>query len=98
MGDAGFWDNQETAKGVVAEMKTLKAVIDPVEAMLRGIDDVRALYELGAEADDQASLEEADRTLAELERRGEAVELQSLLDGPNDPKNCFFSIQSGQGG
>ena len=31
-------------------------------------------------------------------RRGEKVELQSLLDGPNDPRNCFFTIQAGAGG
>lgn len=98
MGEAGFWDHQDSAKAVVAEMKAIKVAIEPVESMLRGIDDVRALYELGSEAGDADSIDEADRQLAELEKRGEQVELQALLDGPNDPKNCFFSIQSGQGG
>ena len=32
------------------------------------------------------------------EQRFGQAELQAWLDGPNDPKNCFFSIQSGQGG
>ncbi len=98
MGEPGFWDHQETAKGVVAEAKILKAVIDPVDAMMRGIDDVRALYELGTEAGDAASLEEADQMLADLEKRGEKVELQSLLDGKNDAKNCFVQIHAGAGG
>lgn len=98
MGEADFWDHQETAKGVVAEVKTLKAIIEPVDAMLRGIDDVRALYDLGAEAGDEASLEEADRTLASLENQGEKVELQALLDGKNDPKNTFVQIHAGAGG
>src|SRR5215211_7663802 len=95
MGEGTFWDNQDAAKSVVAEMKTLKAAADPVEEMLRGIDDVRAMYQLGAEAKDQDTIEEADRELAKLEKRFSQVELQALLDGPNDPKNCFFSIQSG---
>jgi len=98
MGEAGFWDNQDAAKSVVSEMKTIKAAVEPVEELLRGIDDVRAMYQLGQEAGDQATLEEADRDLAKLEKRYGEVELQALLDGPNDPKNCFFSIQSGQGG
>jgi peptide chain release factor 2 len=98
MGQPGFWDNQETARAVVGEVKVLKAMIDPVEEMLRGIDDVRALYELAEEAGDQAALEEADRMLADLERRGERVELQALLDGKNDPLNCFVTIQAGAGG
>ena len=98
MGEGGFWDNQDAAQTVVAEMKTLKAATDPVEELLRGIDDVRAMYELGTEASDHATLEEADRELEKLESRFKQVELQALLDGPNDPRNCFFSIQAGQGG
>jgi peptide chain release factor 2 len=98
MGEGGFWDDQEAAKTVVGEVKALKALIDPLTAMLRDIDDVRALHELGEEAGDSASLEEADRTLGELEKRAERVELQSLLDGKNDPKNCFVQIHAGAGG
>ena len=98
MGEAGFWDNPEAAKGVVAELKGIKASIDPVEELLRGVDDARALYQLGQEAGDADSIAEADQMLADLERRGEKVEVQSLLDGPNDPRNCFFTIQAGAGG
>jgi peptide chain release factor 2 len=98
MGQPDFWNNQEAAKPVIQELKVLKAQIEPIEAVLREIDDVRALYELGSEADDQASLNEADQQLAKLEGRAERVELQALLDGPNDPLNCFVTIQSGAGG
>jgi peptide chain release factor 2 len=65
---------------------------------MRDIEDVRALYQLGQEAGDSASLEEADRTLADLEKRAERVELQSLLDGKNDPRDCFVQIHAGAGG
>ena len=98
MGDAGFWNNQDQAKRVVAEVKSLKAAIEPVEEMLRGIDDVRALYQLAKEADDSQSMQEADQTLAELEKKAEKVELQSLLDGKNDALNCFVQIHAGAGG
>src|SRR2546421_188047 len=94
----GFWNNQDAARGVVAEMKQLKAAVEPIEELLRGVQDTRAMYELGDEAGDQATIEEADRALAELEKKYARVELQALLDGPNDPKNCFFTIQSGAGG
>jgi peptide chain release factor 2 len=98
MGETTFWDNQEAAKVVLSEMKVLKAVIEPIENVLTGIGDVRALYELAEEAGDQESMEEADRMLADLEKKGEKVELQTLLDGENDPRNAFFTIQSGAGG
>lgn len=98
MGEAGFWDHQDSAKAVVGEMKVIKAAVEPVEQMLRGIDDVRALYELADEAGDEASMEEADRNLANLEKRAEKVEFQALLNEKNDPLNCFFTIQAGAGG
>src|ERR1051325_4792340 len=98
MGEVGFWDNQEAAKPVIQELKVLKAQIDPLEAILKGIDDVRALYELADEAGDADSLAEADKMLAELETKGERIELQALLGGKNDPLNCFFQIHAGAGG
>jgi peptide chain release factor 2 len=98
MGAAGFWDNPETAKPIIAELKLIKAQSEPILSIIREIDDVRALYELGAEAGDNESIEEADRQLTELEKRAEKLELQSLLDGPNDPRNAFFTIQAGAGG
>jgi peptide chain release factor 2 len=98
MEQTDFWDNQEAAKPVISELKAIKAQSEPVEALLRSLEDVRALYQLGEEASDQETLAEADRALADLERKGAQVELQSLLDGPNDPRNCFFTIQAGAGG
>ena len=98
MGEAGFWDNPETAKSSVSELKSIKAMIDPVLALSKQIDDVRAMYDLGTEADDADTVAEADQALADVEKSFERVELQSLLDGKNDPRNCFFTIQAGAGG
>jgi peptide chain release factor 2 len=98
MGTPGFWDNPEAARGVVGELKILKASITPLMTILAGLEDLKALHELAVEADDPASLDEADRMLADLEKKGLQVELQSLLGDKNDPLNCFFTIQSGAGG
>jgi peptide chain release factor 2 len=98
MGESGFWNNQEAAKPVIHELKLLKSQIDPLESILKQIDDVRALYELGEEAGDADSLAEADKMLSDLETKGERLELQALLGGKNDPLNCFFQIHAGAGG
>ncbi len=98
MGEVGFWDNQEAAKPVIHELKLLKSQIDPLDALLKGIDDVRALYELAEEAGDADSLAEADKMLSDLETKGERLELQALLGGKNDPLNAFFQIHAGAGG
>jgi peptide chain release factor 2 len=98
MNDAGFWDNPESAKGTVSELKGIKSMIDPVSDLLAGIDDVKAMYDLAQEAGDADAMGEADRMLAELEKKGAKVEIQSLLDGKNDERNAFFTIQAGAGG
>ena len=98
MGETSFWDNQDEAKKVVAEVKILKAIIDPIDEAFRGLDDVRILHQLATEANDTESMEEADQMLTALEARAAKVELQSLLSGKNDPRSCFVSIQAGAGG
>jgi peptide chain release factor 2 len=98
MGEVGFWDHPESAKAVVAEVKMLKAQIEPIESVLRDVDEVRAMYQLGDEAGDQETLDEADRALSVVEKKADRVELQSLLDGKNDPLNTFVTIQAGAGG
>lgn len=102
MGGAAFWDDQESANKVVAEVKRLKAQIEPVESMLTGIADVRAMVELADEEDDPdmkaEAVAEADQMLARLEDRGDQVELQALLSDKNDPRNAFVTIQAGTGG
>src|SRR5687768_4867972 len=101
MNAPAFWDDQASARAVVAELKRLKASIEPVEAMRREVDDVRALYELASEEEGAARdelLAEADQTLSRLEQRGEQVELQALLSEPNDARNAFMTITAGAGG
>jgi peptide chain release factor 2 len=98
MGEPGFWDRPDDAKTVVAEVKAIKAAVEPIEQMIRSIEDVRALYQLGAEVQDAETLAEADKSLTALEARAEQVELQSLLDGKNDPLSAFVQIHAGAGG
>jgi peptide chain release factor 2 len=98
MGAPGFWDHQETAKPIISELKIIKTQIEPIQGILREIDDVRAMYELGQEAGDTDTIEEADRALTDLESKAGKIELQSLLSDKNDPLNTFVTIQAGAGG
>jgi peptide chain release factor 2 len=97
MSSPGFWDNQEAAQGVVSRLSALKAIIEPTEELSRKAQDLAELFELAAESepDELAHLEE---DLTTLIKRCEQIELTGLLSGPNDTKNCFFSIHAGAGG
>jgi peptide chain release factor 2 len=94
----GFWDNQDAARKVVAEMKELKAKVDPVRDLVQRAEDAAVLMELADEAGGEGARVELDRELRALVEKTDRVELLTLLYGPNDSKNCFLSVQAGAGG
>ena len=69
MARPNFWDQREKAQEVVRELKSLKGLIEPVEALVRRCEDARALLELAREADDADSFAELDGELLEIQRQ-----------------------------
>ncbi|MCB9848922.1 MAG: peptide chain release factor 2 [Phycisphaeraceae bacterium] len=98
MSSADFWDNQDKAQKTVAELKTIKAQIGPVEDALETLEEARVAWEMGKEAGDDDLIAEADQTLFGLEPVIDKIEMQSLLSGRHDHRDCFFTISSGDGG
>jgi len=96
MASPGFWDNQEQAQATVSQLSALKAVVDPIEEVVRDVGDLDGLLEIAeGNPDDLIQLEQ---DLATLKARCQKIELQGLLSGPHDAKNCFLSIHAGAGG
>ena len=93
-----FWEHQETAQQVVAEMKALRAQVEPLQEVLRRVDDAHVLIELAAEQSDDESRTELQRELDFIRQKTDQIELFTLLSGENDQRDCFFSIQAGAGG
>ena len=98
MSAPNFWDNQEAAQKVVAELKLLRAVIDPVTALSRQMEDLKTLHELAVEGSDQATLAEAAAEAEKVAAALDGLELRTLLSGRHDAGNCYFSIHAGAGG
>ena len=98
MSAPGFWDSQEAVQPVVAELKILKGVVTPMKALLKRLEDLEILHELAREADSKDDLAEAsgeaEKVAADLER----LELRTMLGGPHDAGNCYFSVHAGAGG
>jgi len=98
MADAGFWTNQEQARAVVQQVKSLKAWVDAfggIENRLRSASELTAM--LDAEPDDDMSAE-LDRDVAKLADDLEAFRLRSLLSGPDDGRDVQIEIAAGAGG
>lgn len=98
LGESGAWDNPEAARRTVAELKSIKAQIEPLRQVIAQFDDARVAYEMSREAGDAELLAEADRLLYQLTRRMEQVEQQSLLGGRHDHADCYLTISAGDGG
>ena len=98
MNQDGFWNDQESAQKVIGKFKLVKAQIDPLEDVIARLEEAQVALELAKEAEDEELLAEADEQLFALDRDMAKVELQSLLSNPHDHRNCFVTIQSGDGG
>jgi len=98
MAVAGFWDNQEVAKGVVSQLSAVKSIIDPVKQAQAGCGDLAELFELAEAEDDSETLQSVEDDLGELVKQCDKIEIAGMLSGPDDTKSCFFSIHAGAGG
>jgi peptide chain release factor 2 len=94
----GFWDSQESAQKVVAELKDLRARVDPVQDLVQRVDDAQILLELAEEQNDEQSQAEVEQELDTISDKIDHVELLVLLSGVNDNRPCFLSVQAGAGG
>jgi peptide chain release factor 2 len=107
MASGGVWADTDKAGQVVQEVKELKRWVEPYDVVRKRLDEARALYDLSksesgeefgqyaAEVLKGKSLEdEADAIAAQLE----ALELQNMLQGPDDARDALLTIHPGAGG
>jgi len=98
MAEPSFWRNPESARQVVSELKTVKALVGPVTNLERRVEDLGVLWELAEEADSAETFEEIAQEAREIASDLTGVELRALLSGPHDAGDCYFSIHAGAGG
>ena len=91
-----FWNNQEKARDVVGQLKALKAVLKPLEEVVKAADNLAALVEMAREDDDFAA-EVPDET-QRLEQSVEELETKALLSGPLDANPALLTINARDGG
>lgn len=91
-----FWSNQERAQAVVAQLKGIKALLKPLEEVLRGAEDLAVMLEMAEE--DAGLAAEVPQQLARLEKAVEGLEVKALLSGPLDPNPAILSINARDGG
>lgn len=98
MGRDGFWNDQESAQKVVADLKRVKASIGPVVELESQLDELDVMIELVGEEETGEGQQEAEIMLAACDEAMEVLEFRVMLDGEYDIRNAYLSVQAGAGG
>lgn len=61
------WNEPERAQALGKERSSLEAIVDTIDQLDQGVEDVEGLLELAVEEEDQETFDEIEPELAELE-------------------------------
>ncbi|MGL4381177.1 MAG: peptide chain release factor 2 [Vibrio sp.] len=92
------WTQPERAQALGKERSALEAVVETIDQLDRGVDDVDGLLELAIEAEDQETFDEIGPELDELEAKLEQLEFRRMFAGDHDSSDCYLDLQAGSGG
>ena len=92
----GFWDDQEKAQVVVSRIKALKALVKPMDEIIKELDELDVFFELGQEDEETAA--EIPAKLAEVEKTLQNLQTAALLNGPFDANDAILTINARDGG
>ncbi|MDF2155441.1 peptide chain release factor 2 [Vibrio sp. CAU 1672] len=92
------WNEPERAQALGKERASLEAVVETIDQLEQGVEDVEGLLELAVEEEDQETFDEIEPELAELEEKLEKLEFRRMFSGDHDGSDCYIDLQAGSGG
>ncbi|WP_426450523.1 peptide chain release factor 2 [Paenibacillus sp. S-38] len=93
-----FWDDNEKAQKLIAEMNAIKGSIDQLQALTAEYEDLELMMELVQEENDESLVSELTSGITALVKKLEGFELQLLLSQPYDKLNAILELHPGAGG
>ena len=94
--DPDFWKVPDKANAIVAELKSIKSVLKPLNDAWGTLEELETMVELADE--DPSFAEDLPQMLESLEKELEHLELFTLLSGPNDQCDAILTINARDGG
>ncbi|CAM2949112.1 peptide chain release factor 2 [Vibrio mytili] len=76
----------------------MEAVVETIDQLDQGVEDVDGLLELAVEEEDQETFDEIEPELVELEEKLAKLEFRRMFSGDHDSSDCYIDLQSGSGG
>ncbi|MGI9584553.1 MAG: peptide chain release factor 2 [Acidimicrobiia bacterium] len=93
-----LWDDQDNARRVTSRLARHEGTIKLVADFEGSLDDVDVLLEMAIDEGDQASMDEVQEELANLNTELARLERESLFFGAYDDNPAIVSINAGAGG
>ncbi|WP_099140943.1 peptide chain release factor 2 [Xenorhabdus kozodoii] len=92
------WNEPERAQALGKERSSLESIVETIDQLTQGLEDVNGLLELAVEADDEETFDEAVAELAQLTEKLGQLEFRRMFSGEYDNANCYLDLQAGSGG
>jgi len=93
-----IWNNPEEAQKLGQERTQLENVVHNLTELFCGLDDALDLLQMGAEEDDQDTVDSVVADIDGFEKQVAELEFRRMFSGEMDHNNAFLDIQSGSGG
>ncbi len=93
-----FWGDLENSQAVLKRISRIKEKLARFEKFESDFEDIKALFELAVEADDEDAAGEVGELLTSLEKSLADARIETLLSGEYDKNNAIMSFQAGAGG
>ena len=97
LGDSQVWEDPAKAQRLTAELSQFRGLVGDWQELVQALEEAEVAEEL-AEADDDSSVEEANRYFQLLESKLERAETLSLLQGEYDSAPAILTLHAGAGG
>ena len=96
--DSTLWDDPRAAQVVMRERRRLDEAIGATRAIEKELDDTVELMEMAEAEGDEALVDDAVKSLAELAERAEKDKVTALLAGEADANDTYIEVNAGAGG
>lgn len=93
-----FWDDNEAAQRLIAELNGIKSVVESYNELASEQEDLETMLELAAEENDESLLADLSESVHKLADKVSDFELQLMLSEPYDRLNAILELHPGAGG
>tara|TARA_Y100000590_G_scaffold327190_1_gene371450 strand:+ start:3479 stop:4474 length:996 start_codon:yes stop_codon:yes gene_type:complete len=96
--DAKFWQDKSSSQKIIKEKKFQEDLINSYENSLKELDELKDLYELAQEENNEIVKKDTFKKLLDLKIKTKKNETKCFLSNENDSLDCYIEIHAGAGG